>query len=62
MNNKQPETRTEATKPEETRHLDPGQKKALDLGGDAEHADGPEREKLTRKAEELGGGEASSAE
>ena len=55
MSNK-PLTRTGATKPAETSHLREKQKRALDVQADAEHTDGPEREKLTRKMTELGGG------
>jgi hypothetical protein len=55
MTGRQPKTRTEATEPDATRHLDPNQKKALDLHADAAHTDGPQREKLTRKIEKLGG-------
>ena len=54
MNNNNPKTRTEASAPEATKHLDENQKRSLDLQADAEHAGGQEREKLTRKMEELG--------
>lgn len=50
-----PKTRIGAAAPAETAHLDGNQKRALDLQADAEHTDGREREKLTRKIEELGG-------
>ena len=56
MNNEKPATRIEATKPAATHHLDADQKKALDVQADAEHTDGPERERLTRKITKLGGG------
>jgi hypothetical protein len=61
MNNKA-ETRTEAAEPAATRHLNDGQKHALDLHADAEHVDGPEREKLTRKIAKLGDPKASGAD
>ncbi len=54
MKNEKPATRTEATEPAATNHLDAGQKKALDVQADAEHTDGPERERLTRKITKLG--------
>jgi hypothetical protein len=49
-----PKTRTEATAPGATKHLDLSQKRALDLHADAEHTDGTTREKLTHKIEKLG--------
>lgn len=49
MSSAKPKTRTEANKPEETKHLSEGQKRALDRQSEAERADGKEREKLTRK-------------
>ena len=54
MKKNNPETRTEAAAPEATKHLNENQKRSLDLQADAEHAGGLEREKLTRKIEELG--------
>lgn len=54
MNKNIPKTRTEASAPEATKHLNENQKMSLDLQADAEHAGGLEREKLTRKIEELG--------
>ena len=54
MSQSKPETRTEATAPAVTRHLNGDQKKALDLQADAEHTDGSDREKLTRKITKLG--------
>lgn len=54
MNKNNPKTRTEASAPEATSHLSEKQKMSLDLQADAEHAGGVEREKLTRKIEELG--------
>jgi hypothetical protein len=50
-----PKTRSEAAAPAATQHLHEGQKKALDVQADAEHTDGPEREKLTRQVEKLAG-------
>lgn len=55
MTERQPQTRTGATKPEATRHLDTDQERALDATADAEHADGKQREDLIRKVEKLGG-------
>lgn len=49
MNSTKPKTRTEANKPEETKHLSPGQKRALDVQSEAERTDGKDREKLTHK-------------
>jgi hypothetical protein len=54
MTKDKPETRTAATKPAATRHLNENQKEALDLPAEVEHSDGPQREKLTRKIEQLG--------
>ena len=54
MTEDQPETRTGATQPAATKHLTERQKKALDVQADAEHTDGAERERLTRKIEKLG--------
>jgi len=54
MPHDKPTTRTGSTKPRETQHLTESQKRALDLQADAEHADGNEREKLTRKMKVLG--------
>jgi hypothetical protein len=48
---RKPKTRTEASKPEETKHLSAAQKRALDSQAEAEHTDGKERKKLTRKTE-----------
>jgi hypothetical protein len=44
-----PKTRSEAAAPRATQHLTPGQKRALDLQAEAEHAEGSRREKLTRE-------------
>lgn len=49
MSTQKPKTRTEATKPTETKHLTDADKRALDIEAEAEHADGKQREKLTRK-------------
>lgn len=48
-----PTSRTEATAPEATEHLTKGEKRALDLQGDAEHADGLQREHMEEEAERL---------
>ena len=42
-------SRVGASAPEATKHLTETQKKALDTHAEAEHADGPERERLTRE-------------
>ena len=49
MDTSKPETRTGADKPEETKHLSSTEKRALEKQGEAEHADGEQREKLTPK-------------
>jgi hypothetical protein len=49
MKKKKPATRTEASKPRETRHLTGAQKTVLDIQAEAEHAGGRAREKLTRQ-------------
>jgi hypothetical protein len=48
-----PHSRTEATKPEGTKHLTAGQKQALDASAEIEHTDGKPREKLTKDVEKL---------
>jgi hypothetical protein len=53
--NPKPESRTEASKPEETKHLAAGQKRALDASAEIEHTDGKAREELTRHAENAAG-------
>lgn len=58
MSEEKPTTRTEASQPDATKHLDADQKQALDLHADAEHIDGKPREKLTRKIEKLGSASA----
>ncbi|MEO8352826.1 MAG: hypothetical protein ABI680_13915 [Chthoniobacteraceae bacterium] len=60
MKNK-PTTRTEATRPEAVEHLGKGEKEALDLHGEAEHADGDAREELTRTIEQLADPEDQSS-
>ncbi len=60
MKNPRPKTRSEAAAPQATRHLTPGQKRALDHQADAEHADGTERETLTRKMKQAGEDDAQS--
>jgi hypothetical protein len=52
---RKPTTRIEASAPRATRHLTSGQKRALDLQAEAEHTDGPKREKLTRKIKRAAG-------
>jgi hypothetical protein len=49
MSTQKPKTRTEAAKPAQTKHLTEADKQALDIQADAEHTDGKQREKLTRK-------------
>jgi len=49
MNTRKPKTRSGATKPESTRHLSEADKRKLDIEADAQHTDGAQREKLTRK-------------
>jgi hypothetical protein len=62
MKSTKPTRRTEAQSPEETRHLKPGQIDALELGGEAEHATGPRRETLIRKASKAAGEGQKSAQ
>ena len=57
MTPKKPLTRTGASAPKATKHLNENQKQSLDLQAEAEHTDGREREKLTRKIEKLGNSE-----
>lgn len=52
MSTQKPKTRTEAAKPAQTRHLTEADKRALDREAEAEHTDGRERERLTRKMAE----------
>lgn len=54
MKKPKPATRTEASAPQATKHLSTGEKQALDVRADAEHTDGPEREKLTREMKRAG--------
>ncbi len=49
MSTQKPKTRTEAAKPSQTKHLTEADKRALDIEADAEHTDGKQREKMTRK-------------
>jgi hypothetical protein len=49
MKTTKPKSRTGASKPKETRHLSEAEKQSLDIQGEAEHADGKERERLTRR-------------
>lgn len=55
MKKTKPHTLIGASAPTETRHLTEDQKQALDVQSEAEHADGPRREKLVRKMTVLGG-------
>ena len=55
MKRTKPTTRTAAAAPAETAHLSHGQQTALESGGEAEHATGVPREKLTRRAGEEAG-------
>jgi hypothetical protein len=50
-----PTSRTEATKPKETEHLDEAQKQALDDQSLVEHSDGPLKEKLAQDAQKKAG-------
>lgn len=52
MNSRKPKTRSEAAKPESTAHLSEGDKRKLDIEADAQHADGKQRERLTRRMSE----------
>jgi hypothetical protein len=52
MNTPKPKTRIEAAKPESTKHLSDADKRKLDIEAEAQHADGKQREKLTRKMSE----------
>jgi hypothetical protein len=54
MSRNKPRTRTAASAPRETSHLSTSQQKALEAGGEAEHAIGPRKEKLIRRATQLG--------
>lgn len=55
MKKPKPTSRTEASAPDATKHLREGQKQALDDQAEAEHTDGPEREKLTEKMKKAAG-------
>jgi hypothetical protein len=59
MTENKPKTRTEATKPDATQHLNEDQKQAMDLHAETEHTDGRRREKLIRKIGKLGEAPAS---
>jgi len=54
MKKSKPDSRTGAAEPSATEHLSRRQKQALDLGGDAEHSDGAQREAQTREVERFG--------
>jgi hypothetical protein len=53
MKSEKPLSRTEANKPNETAHLQPGEKQSLDILAEAEHAHGDLREQLTQEAQKL---------
>ena len=50
-----PTTRTEADLPEETEHLSPEEKKALDNAAEVEHTTGETREDLVRETQHTAG-------
>ena len=52
MSESKPVSRTEATKPKATAHLNAGEKEALDLSSEVEHSHAAQREKLTEDAED----------
>lgn len=55
MSTKTPSSRIDEAVPHPpTRQFSERQKQAIELSGEAEHADGKKREELTRKAEDLG--------
>ena len=60
MKRPKPDTRTGAAEPKAMAHLSSHRKQALDLGADAEHTDGSQREKQTREIERLGGASKKS--
>lgn len=61
MNANKPETRTEAAAPDAAKHLNKGQQAALELGEEAEHATGPAKESLIKKAGRLAKDEKAPA-
>lgn len=59
MNKKPATSRVETAVPHPpVEHFSERQKEAIDLSAEAEHAHGPQREALTRKAEGLGQADA----
>jgi hypothetical protein len=50
MKRPKPRTRTAAATPRAASHLSPGQQAALEDSHEAEHATGPRKEKLIRRA------------
>jgi hypothetical protein len=50
MKGSKAKTRSAATNPTEFKHLRPGEQQALELGAEAEHASGVEREAMIRKS------------
>ena len=54
MKTKSPKTRTAAAAPGATAHLTTSEQRAIELGGEAEHATGKQRERLTQAAKKLG--------
>ena len=53
MKGSKAKTRSAATKPTEFRHLKTGEQQALELGAEAEHASGVEREVMIRKSKQV---------
>jgi len=49
MSTQKPKSRTEASKPAQTKHLTAAQKRSLDHQAEIEHMDGPQRERATQK-------------
>ena len=52
MKGSKAKTRSAATKPTEFKHLESGEQQALELGAEAEHASGVEREAMIRKSKQ----------
>ena len=53
-------TRTESDQPAAVSHLTTEQQTALEIAGEAEHADGRSKEKLTQKSKKLADPEKST--
>lgn len=53
MKGSKAKTRSAATKPAEFRHLESTEQQALELGAEAEHVSGVEREAMIRKAKQV---------